>query len=313
MATAPTIAAPPRESDIIRQSLALIVARLPETWSSQAREDITADAAGIDAVVDLLSPDGAKVRLLVQAKSTVEPKDISDLASRAAALAVPARGREPATIPVLVARYLSEPVRERLANAGLSYADVTGNIMIRLDRPALFIRDVGASSDPWRGPGRPRGSLKGATAARLVRALADFTPPFSVPDLARTSGASIGATYRMIEFLESEALVTREPRSPITAVDWRAIIERWAEDLGVGQTERMALYLEPRGLPALPRDCLHRGIGAALHDARGHAGRLALGHHLFRRTGFSPFFDDRVKLRTVAQTQLETGKTPIAH
>jgi hypothetical protein len=61
----------------------------------------------------------------------------------------------------------------------------------------------------------------------------------------------VGATYRMVEFLEREGLIARARRSPITDVDWRGIIERWGEDLGTSQTEQMSLYLEPRGMPEL--------------------------------------------------------------
>jgi hypothetical protein len=73
----------------------------------------------------------------------------------------------------------------------------------------------------------------------------------TVPELVRRSGASTGATYRVVEFLEREALVDRDPRGPITNVRWRRLIERWSQDYGFQRSNTVDAYLSPRGLPAL--------------------------------------------------------------
>lgn len=237
--------------DTLQGSLERLTEYLPSSWSTTTRTDVRIGDGSVDAIVDIVAPDGAQATLLVEAKPTVEPRAVADLAARTQILAELLADDGPLPARVVVARYLSRPVRERLEAAGIGYVDATGNLMLRLERPALFLRDVGANRDPGRGPGRPQGTLKGATAARLVRALADFKPPLSVPELARLSGASIGATYRMVDFLEREDLIAREPRSPISRVNWRGLIEHWGDDLGLGQTERMTLYLEPRGIPEL--------------------------------------------------------------
>src|SRR5690606_27394752 len=122
---------------------------------------------------------------------------------------------------LLVARYLAPATRERITEAGAGYVDATGNVYFANDRPALLLRDRGADQDPWRGPGRPRGSLKGPPAARVVRALIDFAPPYTVPEIAERSGASTGATYRVIKFLEEQELLERESQGPITEVRWK--------------------------------------------------------------------------------------------
>jgi hypothetical protein len=81
--------------------------------------------------------------------------------------------------------------------------------------------------------------------------LVDFAPPMTVPELVRRSGASTGATYRVVEFLEQETLVDRDPRGPITNVEWRRLLERWSEDYGFQRSNKIGTYLYPRGLPAL--------------------------------------------------------------
>jgi hypothetical protein len=186
----------------------------------------------------------------VAARLLITPRDVGEVAGRLQAM-VAGLGRGPSAAPVVAARYLSPPARERLAAAGIGYADATGNLLLSLERPGLFLRDVGATSDPWRRRGRPSGTLSGPNTARLVRALADFTPPYTVARLAELAGVSVATAYRLAEVLLRDDLIGRAPRAPITRVDWRAIIERWGEDVGTTQAERMTLYLEPRGIPEL--------------------------------------------------------------
>lgn len=246
------IEAPPqRPVDVLRTALDRVTTRLPDSWTWEAQENARTNGRTIDAVVDLTSPDGTRAALVVEAKVALPTGAAASAAQKAIDSADVITSEGMPAAPMVVSRYLSPPARAALIDAGVGYADATGNLFLRMDRPAIFLRDVGADRDPWRGPGRPRGSLRGATAVKLVRALADFPPPFSVPELAKRSGASVGATYRMVEFLEREGLLTREPRSPITEVDWRGILERRGVDMGASETERMSLYLEPRGIPEL--------------------------------------------------------------
>lgn len=155
------------------------------------------------------------------------------------------------TAPLVVARYLAPSTRGSLRERGVSYADATGNLQIAVERPPLFLRDRGADRDPWRGPGRARGTLRGPPAARVVRALVDFTPPARLPEVARRTGASTGATYRVVELLEGEALIERTPRGPVTAVAWRRLLERWSQDYGFQRSNTVVSCLHPRGLPAV--------------------------------------------------------------
>lgn len=79
----------------------------------------------------------------------------------------------------------------------------------------------------------------------------DLAPPYNVPELAKRAGASTGATYRVVEFLEEQELIERERRGPITDVRWRPLLERWSRDYGFAQSNTVATFLEPRGLMAL--------------------------------------------------------------
>jgi hypothetical protein len=167
----------------------------------------------------------------------------------------PGSGRRTAekteTALLIVSRYLPSTVRDELVRRDISFADATGNMRIQLAQPALYLRDVGASADPWRGPGRPRGSLRGEPAARVVRALADYRPPYTLPELAELAGASTGGTYRVVEFLEEQALLERTKRGPITAVKWSEMLVRWSGDYSFIDTNDTRRYIGLRGLDAV--------------------------------------------------------------
>ncbi len=241
--------APNSEKDVLRDALQLLRERLPASWQFDAAEAPSDRKPPVDAEFRLQAGNGEAVTVLIEAKRLLSTRDAPmalEQLKRAAA-----RGGEPGAVLVLVARYLAPATRDWIARAGAGYVDLTGNVLLMSDRPALFVRDKGAERDPWRGPGRPRGTLKGPPAARVVRALIDFAPPYTVPELAARAGASTGATYRVVEFVKEHALLERERRGPITAVRWRALLERWSRDYGFAQSNTVATFLEPRGLPEL--------------------------------------------------------------
>jgi hypothetical protein len=201
-----------------------------------------------DAVLTLQAPDGSRALVVVEARRAVETRDAIPIAAQLTALSAEFTDGEVVAAGLLAAPYLNPATRARLTELGVGYADSTGNLSLLLDQPALFMRDVGQDKNPWRGPGRPRGSFKGGTAARVFRALVDFTPPYSVPELIRLADASPGVAYRAVEFLEREDLVRREPRRGIVSVQWRELVERWSLEYGFAVSPSATAFLEPRGI-----------------------------------------------------------------
>jgi hypothetical protein len=213
-----------------------------------------------DALVTVMEPEGSSITLVVEAKRSVATRDVSAILEQLRS-SIDRAGLHPSA-PMVVARYLPPSTRERLERDGVSYADATGNLRLELDRPALFLRNVGEDRDPWRGPGRPRGTLKGGAAAHVVRALVDFSPPYTVPELVARSRASTGATYRVVKFLEEEELLERQHRGAITTVRWRLIIERWSQDYGFLRRDVVQSFLFPRGVEQVP------GLLRSIEDVR---------------------------------------------
>ena len=231
----------------------LIQERLPQGWLVELDQEVTSSLGRrADAVIQLVSAQGETVSLITEVKRTVVTRDLENVVTQLRTYA--AGTGQPDLVPLLIARYLPPPAQGWLTDRNVGYADATGNIRLTLQRPALFLRDVGASKDPWRGAGRPRGTLLGEPPARVVRALVDYQPPMSVPNLVKLSGASTGATYRVVQFLQEQALLDRASNGLIETVQWRPVLERWAKDYGFLRSNTVSKFLQPRGIPTLMSD-----------------------------------------------------------
>lgn len=241
-------AAQPRsESDVLRTAVELLRQRMPLDWSLDESYEARDGGHLADAVLRLRSPDGTEAVVIVEAKTVLEARDVPYVRDQLEAWARVI----PESAGMVVARYLAKPVRERLVDAGLSYADASGNILVRTRRPGLYISDRGADRDPWRGPGRPKGTLKGEPAAKVVRALVDEPWPWKVTELVAYSKASTGSVYRVIEYLESEALAVRDADGRVEVPDWVALLRRWSEDYQFVRTNTITRWIAPRGLDYL--------------------------------------------------------------
>lgn len=244
MSPGPTSEKPLNEHQVLRAAVGVLGERIPPGWTLDTSQEERLGDRRVDAVLRVTSPDGTEAVLIVEAKTILEARDVAGMREQLHYWidAMPHSGG------MVVARYLARPVRERLFEAGLSYADATGNILVRTSRPGLFISDRGADKDPWRGPGRPRGTLKGEPAARVVRALLDHQGPWHVRRLVDISGASTGSVYRVIDFLESETLVSKDVGGKLEVPDWPALLRRWSEDYQFARIHKVTRWIAPRGI-----------------------------------------------------------------
>ncbi|WP_291980995.1 type IV toxin-antitoxin system AbiEi family antitoxin [Luteitalea sp.] len=223
--------------------IAAVRGRLPANWAGTIlRPSKTADGETVEAVLRVQRKGAAAGTIRVNAKSRVEPKDVDYLAASL---------QPTADEPVLIAApHLSPRTQERLRSRGFAYADLTGNVRLEMTQPGLFIETTGARENPEPSP-RERKSLKGAKAGRLVRALCDYRAPVGLRELAKRAGVDPGYASRVVELLDREALVTRTPRGPITAVDWRGLLTRWAQEYSPFRRQGATMYLAARGIPAV--------------------------------------------------------------
>lgn len=240
---------PVPEAEMIGTVEAMLRDRLPANWGVAVERPDGSPVWSSDALLRLRAPSGSTLAVAVEVKRLVEPRDVPRLRERLNR----ELDRGVHTVGLVAARYLSPSVRTQLIEAGLSFADATGNLHLRADEPAVFVADRGADSDPWRGRGRPLGTLKGAPAAQVVRALLDRRGPWKIRQLIDASNASTGSVYRVVEFLESEALLVRDDRGLMHVPDWSKLLRRWSEDYQFLSTNAVTRWIAPRGVESAIR------------------------------------------------------------
>jgi len=239
---------PVSERDLLLRASERLQETLPAGWA--VKITVSADPE-VDANLKLERLGSAVITYRVKTKRTVTRADALSLLGKRYVSERLARRTDEAEPWLLAARYLSRQIQDLLRERDVSYIDATGNIFISAEKPLVVISERGATADPWRGAGRPTTSLKGLPAALMVRALADYTPPLTVPELAKVAGASIGAAYRLVDYLTKEGLLWRVDRGPITEVDWPELLRRWSQDAPVLNANSTRGFLEPRGVDSV--------------------------------------------------------------
>jgi len=256
------------DNKLISSAISGLRTRLPSDWRMEVEAQPASNVGVLAALLKLCAADGTCGNFILEAKNRVEPKDVSTIADRLTTYGRLGDGE--GAVPVVVAPFLSSRTRERLEQRGVGYVDLTGNVRVALDHPALFVHTTGAERDPRREE-RPARTLKGAKAARIVRALCDFAPPLGVRELAKRARSDPGYVSRVFRLLEREDLIQREPRGPVTGVDWQALIRRWTEDYSLFGSNRTGSYLEPRGLNSLLRKLSNPDFRYAMTGSLGSA------------------------------------------
>lgn len=238
---------PDLDNNTIISGLSVLRQRLPQGWDVvSSRATGGGRDEGYDATAEFRGPGGTSAVLAIWAKKRLNAQQAANIGPRLLAAA----SRIGADGAMLVAPFLSKMTRDRLNRQGLSYLDLTGNARISLERPALLIETQGAATDP-NPPSSGIRSLKGAKAARVVRALCDWQPPVGVRVLAARGGADPGYTTRVLSFLAGEDVIARGLRGRVEVVNWQDLLRRWAQDYQVTRTNRIVPCLAARGLDAL--------------------------------------------------------------
>ena len=247
------------ETELPAKTFAALRSRLPPGWSLKELNRETrlgAGARGFDTAFSLHDPQGVCVVIIMEVKlSLLQARQVNLLMDLWQSKLMPQCqeywGPDSNLALMVMTPFLGRSVRDRLAEAGISYADATGNIRLAVQKPAVFIETQGAPRNPWREKVALR-SLKGKRTGRIVRGFLDYQPPFGTRELASLTGCSPASTSRVADLLEREALIRRDgPRGPITSVEWERLLRRWADDYDFHSANRMVSCLDPRGVNRL--------------------------------------------------------------
>jgi hypothetical protein len=217
--------------------------RLPENWSLDLMVEVAEGPMRADGRLVVQASGGYTASIVVEARRSLTPKEAENLLSRLARLLHSMTGEAPVLI---VAPWLSQRTQELLAAQKINYIDQTGNALISLENPAVYIKTTGALRNPSPKE-RGRVQLRGPKAGRLLRTLIDVRPPYTVKDLAGATDLAPGYVSRTIDALDADALIRREPRGPVEAVDVPAMLRRWARSYDVFKTNQLSTFIAAEG------------------------------------------------------------------
>src|SRR5487761_1336158 len=229
------------EAQLIDQGIAILKQALPATWKVARIEDPKDDVQRADAILTIGAMDQAQARVVIEARTSFTPKDVDAALGRARLL-----NRVAGDVPLLVvAPWFSERSRTLLVEAGLNYLDLAGNVRLATNYPALLVyREPGVKAPKRAQSGL---SLRGVKAGRLVSLQVDAAPPYSGLELARYADVTAGYVSRLLEMLDREAIVERNPRGAVERVDWRELLKRRGESYGVFTSNAITRYVCPNG------------------------------------------------------------------
>ena len=163
----------------------------------------------------------------------------------------PAFGREPSRCKD--AKWLSPRSRELLRDSQIGFLDQTGNVEIRLRRPALYVRATGSSNDPNPKPVSGP-TLRGPRVWALMRTLIEITPPYTAGDLRSALGIDDGYVSRVLQTLANERLISRRPRGPVTEVQWEPLLRQLATTYSLFDANETSTWVAPAGPDQMLRD-----------------------------------------------------------
>lgn len=239
---------PESETSLTKQAVSWLTDRMPRGWEIEISEPPSGGPdVGVDSRITLKGPNGTLSTIIVEEKQSVSPRMVlADLSRR-----VRSARNMGAHLPLLVvAPWLSRRTRDLLADEDIGYIDLTGNALLRVDNPPFFLQTAGAERNPWP-QGRGRAQLRGAKAARLIRALVDVRPPYGVRDLATTTGLTAGYVSRLLDTLYEEGLIERASRGPVENVDIALLIHRWARSYDVLESNEALGFISAGSLDAI--------------------------------------------------------------
>jgi hypothetical protein len=153
------------------------------------------DDSQIDFIADL-QVNGSPKKLLIECKSTGEPRFVRDAILRLDR----GRSNDPNVYPVFMAPYISPEAAALCAEENIGYIDFSGNC--RLSTPPLFIQKEGHPNQYLEQ--RPLRSLYSPKSERILRTLLALHDPkksWTMERLAKEADVSLGLVAKVCKLL----------------------------------------------------------------------------------------------------------------
>lgn len=238
-----------REAELVEAALKLLASRLPPGWTVERVKGQGAGTGEGDALFAFNTQSGMGMgSAIVEAKRGFAAADVERLLGGLTRRLREAAGSR--TI-LLVSDFLSPRTRQRLAEEDISYLDLSGNIRLVMQSPPIFVETAGADRRPSDKTSKRVAGLSGVKVGRVVRFLAEVVPPYGVNDIEEATGISRGYVSRILDRLADEALIRRDPRGPVEAVEWPAMLRLRGQSVDLFRANTTRTYVAPNGPRAM--------------------------------------------------------------
>ena len=179
-------------------------------------------------------------------------------------------------IPLVTVPFMGPTGRERCAEYGISWLDLSGNA--RIVAPGLRVLIEG-KPNRYKRRGRPSTAFA-PRSSRIARwLLIHPTDPLTQRELANATGTDEGYTSRVVAKLDDEGLIVRDKTGAIRPRDPDLLLDAWLETYDFNKHEVMRGHVAARSGDTLLRQLSDRLNRASVqHAATGLAAAWSLGH-----------------------------------
>lgn len=239
---------------LLEQGLQALRDQLGPSWDVSVQPSPHEARSGrqhLDALVQVKSDgDSVFTQLLVDLKKNVTPRMVEEQLLPKLDLV---RQVNSYTSPVVIAPWIAPRVQLLLRENGIGYIDLTGNMSLRVPRPAIVLYLQGATRSPLASSARTsKATLAGPKVGRLIRLLVDVFPPYRAAQLAEAAKLSLPYVSRLLDTLEDQLLIRRQGRV-IKDVDWPQLLRVRAEQLNLLRHNPYVGMVAPNGVDAALR------------------------------------------------------------
>ncbi|OHB63049.1 MAG: hypothetical protein A2Y76_12680 [Planctomycetes bacterium RBG_13_60_9] len=231
------------ETKIIERLESIGVQYAPLVLVSVEKELTVADGLRADAIIRFRISDGPSFDALAEITCLASPKNVRTKSMQVLDLA--RRADNPRLIPLLVAPYVPPKQADALEEAGVSWLDLSGNMVIRVSDRIYIERTGRPNQFPDTTPIR---KVFQGTASLVARALllkpGGFASLSELVDFINSRNASIALSTasKVLSSLEEDLLVLKEG-SRIQAIDPPKLLDRLAEGYASStRTPRLSTY-----------------------------------------------------------------------
>ncbi len=228
------------EAEVVDRFLAMGPQYAPLSIVSMRKEAVVATGVRADALIQFALEGGPSFRALAEISSLGTPKSIRTKCMQVLDLAK--RTKDPELVPLIVAPYIPPSQADVLQEAGVSWMDLSGNMVVRTKK-GIYIERTGRPNQ-FPDSAAIKKVFQG-TASLVSRALllklAGFASLSAISDFIKLRNGSItvSTVSKVLRSLEEDLLVSRTD-SCISASDPARLLARLAEGYAFTTRNRRA-------------------------------------------------------------------------